>query len=199
MLEAPGLSSRTATEHDPMSILVDRKHESVVQGLTGFAGRFSAAEPGYGTKRRRRHQPPRRPKPTSRGSRVRVGRRGFAPRQVRTASMVTWLHRLRAGRTSRSGKPASNDRRATEGIPAQDECRFSNDVKRNFPSSRYLGTDCPGILTQDECNIGLIPPRSPPRGSVGISEPDGHAHLSSVERTQPEGHRVDDRCVGHRG
>ena len=43
----------------------------------------------------------------------------------------------------------------TEGVPAHDEARFYNRVKRDFPSTRILGPNCPGIISPGRCNIGI--------------------------------------------
>jgi succinyl-CoA synthetase alpha subunit len=43
----------------------------------------------------------------------------------------------------------------TEGVPAQDEARFYNRLRRDFPEVRLLGPNCPGIITPGECNIGI--------------------------------------------
>src|SRR6201999_375214 len=43
----------------------------------------------------------------------------------------------------------------TEGIPAQDEARTFNVLRRDFPGTRLLGPNCPGIITPGECNIGI--------------------------------------------
>ena len=43
----------------------------------------------------------------------------------------------------------------TEGVPAQDEARFYNDLKRNFPDVQLLGPNCPGIISPGKCNIGI--------------------------------------------
>ena len=43
----------------------------------------------------------------------------------------------------------------TEGIPAQDEARVFNVLKRDHPSSRLLGPNCPGIISPGKCNIGI--------------------------------------------
>jgi len=45
----------------------------------------------------------------------------------------------------------------TEGVPAQDEARTFNLLKRNHPESRLLGPNCPGIISPGKCNIGITP------------------------------------------
>ena len=43
----------------------------------------------------------------------------------------------------------------TEGVPAHDEARFYNLLKRDFPGVRMLGPNCPGIISPGRCNIGI--------------------------------------------
>jgi len=43
----------------------------------------------------------------------------------------------------------------TEGVPAQDEAYFYNKVKRDFPGTRILGPNCPGIISPGKANIGI--------------------------------------------
>ena len=43
----------------------------------------------------------------------------------------------------------------TEGIPAQDEARVFNTLLRDFPGTRLLGPNCPGIISPGKCNIGI--------------------------------------------
>ena len=43
----------------------------------------------------------------------------------------------------------------TEGIPAQDEARTYNTLQRDFPNTRLLGPNCPGIISPGKCNIGI--------------------------------------------
>jgi succinyl-CoA synthetase alpha subunit len=43
----------------------------------------------------------------------------------------------------------------TEGIPAQDEARTYNRLVQEFPGTRLLGPNCPGIISPGKCNIGI--------------------------------------------
>ena len=43
----------------------------------------------------------------------------------------------------------------TEGIPAQDEAVTYNRLVEEFPSTRLLGPNCPGIISPGKCNIGI--------------------------------------------
>ena len=43
----------------------------------------------------------------------------------------------------------------TEGVPAHDEARFYNQLKRSHPDVRLLGPNCPGIISPGKCNIGI--------------------------------------------
>jgi succinyl-CoA synthetase alpha subunit len=43
----------------------------------------------------------------------------------------------------------------SEGVPAHDEARFYNQLERDFPGSRLLGPNCPGVITPGQCNIGI--------------------------------------------
>ena len=43
----------------------------------------------------------------------------------------------------------------TEGIPAQDEALAYNRLVRDFPDTRLLGPNCPGIISPGKCNIGI--------------------------------------------
>jgi succinyl-CoA synthetase alpha subunit len=45
----------------------------------------------------------------------------------------------------------------TEGVPAHDEARFFNELKRDHPNVQLLGPNCPGVITPGECNIGITP------------------------------------------
>ena len=43
----------------------------------------------------------------------------------------------------------------TEFIPAQDEARMYNSLRRDYPGTRLLGPNCPGVISPGQCNIGI--------------------------------------------
>ncbi len=62
----------------------------------------------------------------------------------------------------------------TEGVPAQDEAWFYNKVKRDFPGTRILGPNCPGLISPGKANIGITAGEiAKPGGPVGIVSRSG--------------------------
>lgn len=61
----------------------------------------------------------------------------------------------------------------TEGIPAHDELKLYNQVKRDFPGTRIVGPNCPGILSPGEANVGIIPASFFKPGNVGVVSRSG--------------------------
>jgi succinyl-CoA synthetase alpha subunit len=61
----------------------------------------------------------------------------------------------------------------TEGIPAHDELRVYNMLKRDHPSTRLIGPNCPGILSPGKANVGIIPASFFKEGNVGVVSRSG--------------------------
>jgi succinyl-CoA synthetase alpha subunit len=61
----------------------------------------------------------------------------------------------------------------TEGIPAHDELRVYNTLKRDFPNARLIGPNCPGILSPGKANVGIIPASFFKQGNVGVVSRSG--------------------------
>jgi succinyl-CoA synthetase alpha subunit len=60
----------------------------------------------------------------------------------------------------------------TEGIPAHDELRVFNTIKRNG-RARLVGPNCPGILSPGKANVGIIPASFFKQGNVGVVSRSG--------------------------
>ncbi|MHB1539520.1 MAG: succinate--CoA ligase subunit alpha [Solirubrobacteraceae bacterium] len=61
----------------------------------------------------------------------------------------------------------------TEGIPAHDELRVYNTLKRDHPKTRLVGPNCPGILSPGKANVGIIPASFFSEGNVGVVSRSG--------------------------
>jgi succinyl-CoA synthetase alpha subunit len=62
----------------------------------------------------------------------------------------------------------------TEGVPAQDEAWFYNELRRDHPGVQLLGPNCPGIISPGKCNIGITAGEiAKPGGPVGIVSRSG--------------------------
>ncbi len=139
-----------------MSIFVNETTKVVYQGLTGSAGRF------YGLRNR------------AYGTQVVAGtnpkRAGENVEGIPVFANVHDAREVTGATASCIFVPAPGVESAvmeaaeagiefivviTEGVPAKDEARFYNRLAREFPRTRLLGPNCPGIISPGKCNIGI--------------------------------------------
>jgi len=180
-----------------MSIFVDANTRVIYQGLTGSAGRF------YGLRNR------------AYGTKV-VG--GTNPKRAGTDVEGIPVFGTMADAVTATGATAScvfvpppavesavmEAAEAgvefiaviTEGVPAQDEARFYNRLREDFPNVRLLGPNCPGIITPGECNIGITAGEiATPGGPVGIVSRSGTLTYQALYELTLKGIGVT-TCVG---
>lgn len=184
-----------------MSIFVDEKTKVIYQGLTGSQGRYyGLLNRDYGT------QVVGGTNPKKAGTDV-DGIPVFASvadAVAETGANASCIFIPAAGVRSAVMEAAEGGLEfivcITEGVPAQDEAWFFNELKRNFPQVRLLGPNCPGIISPGKCNIGITAGHiakaaEPGALNVGIVSRSGTLTYQALYELQAKGIGVT-TCVG---
>jgi succinyl-CoA synthetase alpha subunit len=158
-----------------MSIFVDEHTKVVVQGLTGSQGRFHGLRNrDYGTKVVAGVTPGKGGQEVD-GIPVYDTVAEARAATGATASFVSVPPRQAPGaivEAAAAGVPLVVC--ITEFIPAQDEARFYNLLRREYAGTRLIGPNCPGIISPGRCNIGITSGDiARPGGPVGIVSRSG--------------------------
>ena len=172
-----------------MSIFVDKDTKVIVQGLTGGQGRFHGLRNrDYGT-------------PVVAG--VTPGKGGTDVEGIpifdtveeavvatgANASFIVVPPRFASAavlEAAKAGIPFVVC--ITEFIPAQDEAMMYNTLKRDYPGTRLLGPNCPGVITPGQCNIGITSGDiALPGGPVGIVSRSGTLTYQALHELSQKG------------
>jgi len=175
-----------------MSILVNKDTKILVQGLTGKTGTFHTEQAlaYYGTQMVGGIHP-------KKGGETWEGSRGeklpifatVAEAKERTGADASVIYVPPAGAADAIIEAIEAEVGfivcITEGIPVMDMVRVKERLERS--KSRLLGPNCPGILTPEECKIGIMPGNIFKKGSVGVVSRSGTLTYEAVFQTSNEG------------
>ena len=169
-----------------MSILVDKNTKVITQGMTGDTGTFHTQQAlDYGTKMVAGVTP-------GKGGSTHIGLPNFnTVREAREATGATasciYVPPPFAGDAILEAIEAEIELiiAITEGIPVMDMVT----VKRALSGSksRLIGPNCPGVLTPEECKIGIMPGSIFKKGSVGVVSRSGTLTYEAVHQTTAVG------------
>jgi len=174
-----------------VSIFVDETTRVVVQGLTGSQGRFHGLRNrDYGTKVVAGVTP-------GKGGQQVDGIPVFG--SVAEAVAETGADASFVAVPPRAAPEAILDAAAagirlvvciTEHIPAKDETLVSARLLRDFPGTRLIGPNCPGVISPGKCNIGITSGDiALPGGPVGIVSRSGTLTYQAI-------HELSQQSVG---
>ena len=180
-----------------MAVLVDKKTRVITQGITGKAGSFHTAQGiAYGSTYVGGVTP-------GKGGGHHLGLPLFdtvkeAKRATECTASLIFVPAPFAAEAILEAEEAGVALIVciTEGIPVRDMLEVAAVMKSS--QSRLIGPNCPGIITPDECKIGIMPGYIHRKGRVGIVSRSGTLTYEAVWQTTQEG-LGQSTCVGIRG
>jgi succinyl-CoA synthetase alpha subunit len=175
-----------------MSILVDKNTKILVQGLTGKTGTFHTEQAlaYHGTKMVGGIHP-------KKGGETWTGAKGeqlpifksVAEGRDATGADASVIYVPPAGAAEAIIEAIDAEIPLivciTEGIPVADMIKVK--AKLDKSKSRLIGPNCPGVMTPDECKIGIMPGNIFKKGSVGVLSRSGTLTYEAVFQTTNEG------------
>ncbi|AZO20960.1 succinate--CoA ligase subunit alpha [Mesorhizobium sp. M1E.F.Ca.ET.045.02.1.1] len=175
-----------------MSILVDKNTKVLVQGLTGKTGTFHTEQAlaYHGTKMVGGIHP-------KKGGETWTGSKGeglpifatVAEGKEKTGANASVVYVPPAGAAEAILEAIEAEIPLivciTEGIPVMDMVKVKARLDRS--KSRLIGPNCPGVLTPDECKIGIMPGNIFRKGSVGVVSRSGTLTYEAVFQTSNVG------------
>ncbi len=175
-----------------MSILIDKDTKIIVQGLTGKTGTFHTEQAlaYHGTKMVAGTHP-------KKGGTTWEGSNGealpifttVAEAKEATGANASVIYVPPAGAAAAIEEAIEAEIplivAITEGVPVLDMVRVK--AKLELSNSRLIGPNCPGVMTPDECKIGIMPGSIFKKGNVGILSRSGTLTYEAVFQTTNAG------------